>query len=305
MEKLHVLLSLTTEDNDYQQEQAHDAEQAAQKLGIDLRIIYANNDAIVQSQQLLEAIQHKGNRPNAIIFEPPGTGLAMVAKAAAEANIGWVVLNRDVDYLADLRRINKSPMFSVSSDHIEVGRIQGRQLARLHPNGGNVLYIQGPASHLAAAQRTQGATETKGTSVSLRMLKGNWTEQSAYDAVASWLRLSTSREIKISAVAAHDDDMAIGARKALQTLTTGEERTHWMNVPYLGCDGLPKTGKTFVDKGTLQATVHIPPNTGQALQMFVQAVNTGRQPAERTLTVPSSYPSLEKMVAKAGMHATG
>jgi ribose transport system substrate-binding protein len=214
------------------------------------------------------------------------------------------VLNRDVDYLADLRRVNKSPMFSLSSDHIEVGRIQGRQLARLLPNGGNVLYIQGPASHLAASQRTQGATETKSAGVLLRMLKGNWTEQSAYDAVASWLRLSTSREIKIAAVAAHDDDMAIGARKAFQALTSGDERAHWMSIPFLGCDGLPKTGKTYVDRGTLQATVHIPPNTGQALQMLAQAFKTGHSPAERTLTVPSSYPELGKLTGKAGQHAT-
>src|SRR6185369_2524870 len=171
MEKLHVLLSLTTEVNDYQQEQARDAEENAHRLGIDLRIIYADNDAIVQSQQLLEAIQNKSNRPNAIVFEPVGTGLNMVAKAAAEANIGWVVLNRDVDYFGELRRINKSPMFSVSSDHVEVGRIQGRQLARLLPSGGNVLYVQGPVSHLAAAKRTQGAMETKGSSINLRVLK--------------------------------------------------------------------------------------------------------------------------------------
>jgi ABC-type sugar transport system substrate-binding protein len=303
MEKPHVLLSLTTEDNDYQQEQSHDAEQTAQKLGMDLRIIYAKNDAIVQSQQLLEAIQNKSNRPNAIVFEPVGTGLAMVAKAAAEANIGWVVMNRDVEYLAELRRVNKSPMFSVSSDHIEVGRIQGRQLARLLPSGGNVLYIQGPASHLAAAQRTQGAMETKGVSINLRMLKGNWTEQSAYDAVTSWLKLSTSREAHISAIAAHDDDMAIGARKAFEAITTGEDRAHWMNVPYLGCDGLPKTGKTFVDRGILQATVHIPPISGQVLQMLAQAFKTGHSPAERTLTVPMSYPGLEKLNSRAGMHA--
>ncbi len=304
MEKLRIVLCLTTEDNDYQQEQAHDAEQNAQKLGMDLHIIYAKNDAIVQSQQLLECIQNKSNRPHAIIFEPVGTGLNMVAKAAAEANIGWVVLNRDVEYFADLRRINKSPMFSISSDHVEVGRIQGRQLARLLPNGGNVLYIQGPASHLAAGQRTQGAMETKGSAINLRMLKGNWTEQSAYDAIASWLKLSTSRESHISAVAAHDDDMAMGARKAFQAITVGEDRAHWMSVPYLGCDGLPKTGKTFVDRGTLQATVHIPPNTGQALQMLAQAFKTGRPPAERTLTTPVSYPSLEKLSSGSGMHAS-
>ncbi len=304
MEKLHVLLSLTTEDNDYQQEQARDAEQTALKLGIDLRIIYAKNDAIVQSQQVLEVIQAKSNRPNAIIFEPVGTGLAMAAKAAAEAGVGWVVLNRDVDYLTDLRRINKSPMFSLSSDHVEVGRIQGRQLAKLLPDGGNVLYIQGPTSHSAAGQRTQGANETKGNNIQLRMLKGNWTEQSAFEAVTSWLKLSTSRESHISAVAAHDDDMAIGAHKAFEKITTGADRAHWMSIPYLGCDGLPKTGKAFVDRGTLTATVHIPPNTGQALQMLAQAFKIGHSPAERTLTVPNSYPALEKLTARSGMHTT-
>jgi ribose transport system substrate-binding protein len=98
--------------------------------------------------------------------------------------------------------------------------------------------------------------------------------------------------------------MAIGARKALQENTSGAEREHWMKIPFLGCDGLPKTGRTYVDRGTLQATVHIPANTGQALQMLVQAIKTGQQPAERTLTIPSSYPSLDSLAPKGAVHAT-
>ena len=46
MAKIRILVSLTTNDNDYQIEQAQSAEQAASKLGVAAEIIYANNDAI-------------------------------------------------------------------------------------------------------------------------------------------------------------------------------------------------------------------------------------------------------------------
>lgn len=294
-----ILLSLTSDKNDYQQEQAREAQEAASRLGVELSLIYADNDAIAQSQQLLSAIQSKGSRPDAVIFEPAGTGLATVARAAATAGIGWVVLNRDVDYLSELRGISKAPIFALSSDHVEVGRIQGRQLAALLPQGGSVLHIQGPVSHSAAQQRTQGAEQTKPHSVLLRSLKGQWTEKSGYDAIASWLRLSTSHETTVCAVVAHNDDMAIGARKAFQELATGDERSRWLSMPFLGCDGLPKTGKAYVDKHMLQATVHIPANAGKAMQMLVQAMRTGQNPPERTLTVPESYPPLDKLSASA------
>ena len=86
MKKLKFLLSLTTKDNDYQQEQATAAEDSARRLGVDLQIIYADNDSITQSQQLLTAIQSQSLRPDAIIFEPVGgTALPQVARAAATA----------------------------------------------------------------------------------------------------------------------------------------------------------------------------------------------------------------------------
>lgn len=98
------LISLTTLDNDYQQEQAAAAEAAAHRLGVQVRIIDAENDAIRQSQQLLEAIQSPvGSRPAAIVFEPVGTGLPKVAQAAVAARVAWVVLNREVGYLQELR----------------------------------------------------------------------------------------------------------------------------------------------------------------------------------------------------------
>jgi ribose transport system substrate-binding protein len=292
---MQFLVSLISSVNDYQQELAKDAEETAKRLGIELKILYAEGDAVSQGQQLLEAIQSKLEKPNAIIFEPAGTALATAARTAAAEGIGWCVMNHSAEYFTDLRKTCRAPMFGLSSDHVEVGRIQGRQLSALLPGGGNVLFLQGSVGHSATQQRTDGIFATKPSTIQLRSLKGQWTEKSGYDAIASWLRLSTSHETRISGVAAQNDDMAMGARRAFQELTTGTEREHWMSIPFLGCDGVPKTGQAHVDRGMMRATVHIPSLSGKAMEMMVHAMKTGVVPPENTTIMPESYPAIESL----------
>lgn len=110
MKKLKVLVSLITDDNDYQLEQAATAQATAQKLGITVEIIYANNDGVNQSLQLVQAIQSPPeSRPDAIVVEAVGTGMPQVAHAAALAKVGWVMLNRSVDYVAKLGPCRRLP----------------------------------------------------------------------------------------------------------------------------------------------------------------------------------------------------
>lgn len=297
MKKLRILVSLTTNDNDYQIEQAQSAEQAARKLGVELQIVYADNDAITQSTQILKAIQADENqRPDAIVFEPVGgTALPQVARAAATAGIGWAVLNRDASYIPELRRASSAPFFGVTSDHLEIGRIQGRQFAALLPHGGSTLYIQGPAENSAAKERTIGMQETKPANIHCILLRAQWTEESAQRSVRSWLKLSTSQKAAIDLVGAQDDSMAVGGRKAFEELTNESERERWLKLPFTGCDGLPKTGEAWVRSGLLAATVFVPPNTGQAIEMLVDAIRNGKKPPERALTVPVSIPSLDQL----------
>jgi ribose transport system substrate-binding protein len=294
MSKLSFLISLTTADNDYQIEQAKSAEEAARRHGATVKIIYADNDSITQSQQLLEVIQSRSaTRPDAIIFEPVGgTGFPQVARAAAAAGIGWVILNRDVDYLPELRKVHRVPVFAVTSDHEEIGRIQGRQIAALLPKGGSVLYIEGPSESLASKQRSAGMYETKPVEVQVKSMRAQWTEASSYKAVSSWLRLSTSQQSRFDIIAAHDDSMAIGARNAFHDLPEGPAREHWLNLPYLGIDGMPKSGQSWVRSGLLAATIIVPPNAGQAIDMLAQAVQKGTMPPQRTATAPVSFPAL-------------
>ncbi|MFI5058280.1 MAG: substrate-binding domain-containing protein [Candidatus Acidiferrales bacterium] len=297
MKKIRFLVSLTTNDNDYQIEQAQSAEQAAKRLGVDAQIIFADNDAINQSTQILKAIQAPAEtRPDAIVFEPVGgTALPQVARAAAAAKIGWAVLNRDANYIAELRQTSAVPVFAVSSDHLEIGRIQGKQFAAFLPKGGSVLYIQGPTENSAAKERTAGMQEIKPANIQLTLLRGQWTEDSAQRAVRSWLMLSTSHKMPVDLIGAQDDSMAMGARKAFQELTNEADREKWLALPFTGCDGLPKTGQTWVHSGLLAATVFVPPNAGQAIEMFVQAIQHGKQPPERALTMPASIPPLDEL----------
>jgi ribose transport system substrate-binding protein len=299
MKKLSFLLSLTTDDNDYQQEQANAAQQAARRFDVDLKIVNAQNDSIVQSQQLLNVIQSSGPRPDAILFEPVGgTGLPQAARAAAAAGIGWVVMNRDVDYVAELRKQYKVPLFAITTDHEEVGRIQGQQLAALLPQGGSVLQIQGPTESLAAKQRTAGMQESKPASIQVKAMKAHWTEESSYKVVSSWLRLSTSQEALMDVIAAQDDSMAMGARKAFDEHTTGPARERWLSAPFIGCDGVPKTGQAWVQSGLLTATIVIPPVAGKAIELLVNTLNGGLLPPERSLATPTSFPTLEQLAAR-------
>jgi ribose transport system substrate-binding protein len=299
MKKLRFVVSLTTRDNDFQMEQAAAAQRAADRTGVNIEVLYADNDAIQQSQQLLRIIQSNAGLPDGIVFEPVGgTGFPQVARAAAAAGIGWVVLNREVNYLSDLRQQYKVPVFSVSSDHEEIGRIQGKQVAALLPKGGAILLIQGATESTAAKYRTTGFYETKPAGVDVRVMKSNWTEAGAYRIISSWLKLSTSLQNALDMVVSQNDAMAIGARKAFEEIADGNARERFARLVYLGIDGVPATGQSWLRGGLLNATIVVLPNTEIAVEMLAHAVRSGTIPPERTLMAPKSLPTVEELARK-------
>jgi ABC-type sugar transport system substrate-binding protein len=298
MEKLNLLVSLITEQNDYQLEQAASAQLAAQKVGARVQIIYANNDAVQQTQQILQFIQEPTKRPDAILVEPVGTGMPQVAKAAVSAGIAWVVINSHVDYLSQLRQHSMVPVFAVMSDHEAVGKIQGQQMAAILGEEGNVLYIEGPGGRDVSRLRTKGMVSTKPPKIGVKTLKGDWTQRSGYNAVKSWLALSTSREMHIGMIVCQNDDMAIGARHAFEEIGDLQERDGWLSLPITGCDGVPKAGQTWVRQGRLSATIFSPPLVGPAIEMLASSRAGGQQAPERTLMAPSSFPALNELKKK-------
>jgi len=291
---LNVLVSLITDDNDYQLEQAASAQAAALNLGAKVQIIYSGNDAVQQTQQILTFIQDPSKRPDAILAEPVGTGMAQIAKAAVNAGIAWGIINTDVDYIAPLRQHALVPVFAVLSDHEAIGRIQGQQSGAFLGDTGCVLYLEGPLRDVAKF-RSKGMLATKPPAVTVKTLRGDWTQQSGYHAMKSWLALSTSRQLQVGMIACQNDDMAIGARRAFEELADIQERAQWLRLPFTGCDGVPKSGQEWVRQGKLSATVISPPIVGDALQLLSSAINAGSQPPERTLIAPSSFPALKEL----------
>jgi ABC-type sugar transport system substrate-binding protein len=302
MEKLNVVVALTTRENDYQAEQAVAAAEMASQLGAKIQIIYAENDAVNQTQQLIKIIQDPAQRPSAILVEPVGTGMPQVAKAAVGAGIGWGIINSDPDYIGELRKDGAAPVYSVSTDQSEVGSIQGKQLGVLVPEG-NALYIEGPFNSMATQPRTKGMLSSKPAAVELKVLKGDWTERSANNAVKSWLSLGSSRQLQIRAVVCQNDAMAMGARKAFVGLTD-KDRELWLGIPFTGCDGVSKTGQDWVRRGLLKATIITAPAAGIALEILAKAFRDGTMPPARTLIPPRSFPAVEELRGKA-MKASG
>jgi ribose transport system substrate-binding protein len=227
-----------------------------------------------------------------------GTALPQVARAASGAGIGWVVLNRNPEYLPELHKTSKAPTFSVSSDHIEIGRIQGKQFAALLPRGGTVLYIEGPSQSSSAQKRTTGMMESKPVNIQVITLKGKWTEESGEQAVASWLKLATSQNKAIDLVGAQDDAMAIGARRAFEKVSNEEDRGRWMSLPFTGIDGQVKTGQVWVRQGWLAATIYLPPLAGTAIEILAKSLRSGTRPPERTTTTSHSIPEISSLSAR-------
>jgi ABC-type sugar transport system substrate-binding protein len=299
MKKLSFVVSLITQESDYQREQADAARQTARRLNVDLQIFYADNDAIKQSQQLFEVIQNSSSGVNALILEPAGsTAFPRVAQAAVAAGFGWVVMNRDDASTSKLGSGSSHPVFTVTADQEETGRILGRQIAILLPRGGTVLCVQGPSGNPVSEQRMVGINQTKPENIKLRLLRSpHWTEAGGFQAVSSWLRLSVSHDEDIAGVVGQSDLIALGANRAFHEHTAGTARDRWLSLPFLGVNGL-KIGQNAVSSRKLASTVVVPPATVPAIEMLVRAYRDGVRPPERTLVPPKSFPDLDMLAPR-------
>jgi len=302
MAPFRVVVALLDETQEFQRFQAADARIVAARLGLQLEILFAENNAILQIQQLFKVVHGRSNaaRPDAVLVETvSGEGLERVARTACRAGIGWVLINRQVSYLDALRREHSGiPIGAVSTDQVEIGRIQGRQFRALLPRGGRVLYIQGPQDTSAARERLQGAREAiRSSRIDLKVVEGQWTEASGREVMERWLRLKHHDSELPDLVGCQNDAMAVGARAAVAARTGDAGLRRCL---FTGVDGLPEGGERLVRQHQLAATVAVPSNIGPAFYALVQALSArGPFPAQ-TLLSPASHPELDRMLRAMG-----
>ena len=284
-----MLVSLLSEDQDFQVMQAEDARETGRRLGMGVEVVFAESHAVQQIQQLFKAIHApEGERPAALVVEPAvGEGLERVARNAVRAGIGWFLVNIRAGYIDELRKAHpKVPVTMIGTDQTEVGRIQGRQCRALLPDGGRVLSVQGPADSTVTHQRSEGLLEVLGEDFEVRTLNGDWTAVAADKAVMAWLRLKSAAAFQPDIVAAQNDLMAVGVRKAFTT-----NRPDWATIPYIGSDGLAQGGRKLVEDGAFAATILTPSNIGPAIELAKAWLDSGQVPPRDVVLEARSYPA--------------
>jgi ribose transport system substrate-binding protein len=292
-----ILVALLDERQEYHRMQAEEARAAAARAGLSLEIAFAESNAVLQIHQIFERVHlPEGERPLAIVAHTvTGEGLARVARNAIAAGIGWLILNRRVEYLDGLRRQRPDlPIGCVTPDQEEIGRIHARQVRALGAGGGLLLYLQGPPDTSAAQDRLRATQEgLAGAPFQWKVLSGDWSEASGETALAGWLRLASSERPAV--VVAQNDAMATGARRA----ALAYDRS-WTGVPFLGCDGLPQGGQRLVGRGELTATVVLPASAGTAVELVAGWQREHRQPPPQVVLRPCSFPAEERLARPAG-----
>ncbi len=293
-----VVVALLSEHQEFQFMQAQEARESAARAGLEVEVLFAEDNAIQQIHQLFARIHApEAERPAAIVVETVvGEGLERVARNAVKAGIGWVILSRTVAYPEALRKERPDlPIASVSVDNDEVGRIQGRQLRALLPGGGLVLYLQGPPDTSVAQERIRGTQAAlEGGRIELKVLSSDdWTHEVGEKAVGAWLRLKTTEGYRPVAVCAQNDALALGARHAIQS-----HRPEWAGLLFIGCDGLPQGGQRLVRDGELTATI-ITPAPAAAAVLLVSRVLAGERIAAQHRLTPRSFPSEEELALRA------
>ena len=299
MPNRRIALCLWSFDNEYQDLQRRDALEHAHYHRISVAEYSAQNDPETQVGQIRRALaQPPSERPYAILVHPVrDSRLIAVAREAASQGVGWVILNRDADYLHDLRQ--KFPellLFCVKPDQHQVGRIQGRQFKRLLPEGGELFYIQGPLLVSTAEARFAGVQEElRGSPIKLVTFRADWTSEGGEQALRSWIQTVEAADLPKCLVGAQNDNMAVGAKQALASEAEARGQPAIARVHVTGCDGLPGFGQRLVRERTLAATVVIPPTAGRAVDQVGAALGGAAQPPEELVLGVSSFPPLEDL----------
>ena len=167
----------------------------------------------------------------------------------------------------------------MGADNYEMGRLMGEYIATRLNGHGKVLQIMGLKGSSPAIDRDKGFREALSRHPQIELvatLQGDWTEQSAYDAIKAYKGDLSG----IDFVFGQNDRMALGARKALN------EAGH--TPKFCGIDGLSGEdgGITCVRDSILEASYIYPTHGDQLLQLAVDILDG--KPYEKEIRLKSA-----------------
>jgi ribose transport system substrate-binding protein len=202
------------------------------------QFVDAKGDIALQVQQIDDFINQG---VDAIILNPVDTqGVLPMMNAAGRAGIPLIFVNRKPEV--------KLPqgMAYVGSDSALGGELEMEALARKMNYRGNVAILMGALSNEEARERTRATEAVIAKYKDMKLVEkqtAKWQRNEAVDVVSGWLLNGTP----IDAIAANNDEMAIGAVMALSQANNKK-------VMVAGIDGTPD-GVKFVQNGGMALTI--------------------------------------------------
>lgn len=229
-------LSLSTLNNPFFVQIRSGAQAEAKKLGLDLTVTDAQNDASQQANQLQN---FTSSNYGAIIVNPVDSDAASNSvKAADKAKIPVIAVDRGV---------NKAAVDTlVASDNIAGGELAAKTVAEKLGGTGKIVILQGQAGTSAARERAEGFAKGLKAYPGIKVLAqqpADFDRTKGLDVMSNLLQAHPD----VQGVIAANDEMALGAIKALGS-KAGK------SVSVVGFDGTPD-GLTAVKQGTLYASV--------------------------------------------------
>ena len=209
----------------------------ADEMGVKLILVDAERSPLKQMEQVESFIAQK---VDAIVINPCEVEASSPAVARAiAAKIPIVGVNSATTIV---------PNAFVGSDDVEAGRIAMKYIADKLGGKGNVVMISGFIGQSAQIQREKGANEVLKSYPNIKLLAtqaADWDRAKGLDLMQNWIQ---SYGIKINAVFAQNDEMGLGAVKALQAAGMKDK------VIVVGIDAI-QDAMQAVKKGEMDATV--------------------------------------------------
>ena len=179
----------------------------AEAKNVKIQFEDANGDVGRQISQVENFISQ---RVSAIIVNPCDTSATKrITDAARKAGIPLIYVNRKPD-----EKMGNGAVF-VGSDSLVAGHLQMEELARLLGGKGNVAIMVGELSSDAAQDRTRGVKEIAKKYPGIHIVQeqvADFDRKKGIDLMSKWL----SAGVKIDAIAANNDEMALGALLAMK-----------------------------------------------------------------------------------------
>ena len=231
--------------------------------GVNLQIEDAQNDVSKQVDQVRRFIAQGFD---AIIVIPVGTDATpAITKLAVEAGVPLVYVNRmpSDDPLP-------AKVSFVGSNEVDSGTLQMQQVCKLMGGKGSIVVLMGDPATQPARQRIQDIYDViaRPECAAIQVVDertGNWDGVQGEDLMTNWI----SSGLQFDAVVAHNDEMAIGAIKALKG--AGYD----MNKVIVAGIDATKEGLAAMKAGELDVTVF-----QDAVAQGSSAVDTARRLAK-------------------------